>query len=129
MPKFKKETIDELSAFLHDFYYVHDAKLETIKYENNSLQLGMFNSYYNKKMNMLFLDIEMIFAIKGNEIGGRDVILSLTVEQESLLIKSGAETSAHERDNALCLVFQMFSGDELHVFCNEIVVEEENIKD
>ncbi len=129
MPKFKKETIDELSEFVRNFYYVHDAKLETIKYENNSLQLNMVNSYYNKKFNMLFLDIEMIFAIKGNEIGSRDVILSLTVEQESFFIKNGVETSTFERNHALCLVFQMFSGDELHIFCKEIVVEEENIKD
>ncbi|MBR4579264.1 MAG: hypothetical protein IKO22_06620 [Oscillospiraceae bacterium] len=124
MPRFNKNSIKELKEFLYNSY-AHDAKLENVKYNSkeDSIQIELFNPIFNVKYDVTFLNIGIALAVKGEWPGSHETILSLTVEENySYLRKFRLKGSEHFEDS-LYLLFQMFSGDELHIVSKEVVIE------
>ena len=124
MPRFDKNNTEELKEFLYNSC-VHDAKLENVGYEcgEDSIKIELFHSFFNVKIDMFFHNIEIALAIKGNEHGSRETILSLTVEEDFSYLQNYTPNHCEGVEDSLYLLFQMFSGDEWHIVSKEVIVE------
>lgn len=83
MPRFNKNNEKELKKFLYN-NYIHDSKLEKFYYDCNedSIQIELWNPIFGGQINLAFFDISIVLARKGDWIGDRTTILSLTVEED-----------------------------------------------
>ena len=124
MPKFDKNNIDELKVFLRNSC-VHDAKLEKIAYkcENDIIKIELFNSIFNVRIDMIFKCIEIFFGIKGNSYGSRETVISLTLEETFTCLNTYFPNYSECFEDSLYLLFQMFSGDEIHIVSEEVLIE------
>lgn len=124
MPQFDKCHIGELTEFLY-YSNIHDAQLESVKYEQGEsrLKIEAFNPIFHVKINFTFHNVGIVLAMSSNKPGRQDTIISLTAEEDfSYLQKYIKQYSTHFEDS-LYLLFQMLSGDELHIVSREVVVE------
>lgn len=124
MPRFDKNNTKELKEFLYNSC-VHDAKLENVGYEcgEDSIKIELFNSIFNVKIDLTFHNIGIALAIKGKAYGSRETIISLTVEEDFSYLQNYIPKHSEGVVDSLYLLFQMFSGDELHIVSKEVIVE------
>lgn len=124
MPKFDKKSIKKLKEFLYNSY-VHDAKLENVRYEcgKDNIRIELFNPIFNVKIDWIFHNIGIMFAIKGNWYGSRETIIGLAVEDDFSYLQNCIPTQLEGAGDYLYLMFQMFSGDELHIVAKEVTIE------
>ena len=103
---------------------VHDAEVinGNLNWSGDSIKLELFHAYFGVKTTFTFYTIDIAFAIKGKEFGSRNAIYSFTIKEDfSYLQKYIPACSGY--DDSLYLLFQMFSGDEIHVVAKEVEVE------
>ena len=74
-------------------------------------------------MNLIFRNVEIALAVKGKEYGSSETILSLTAEEDFTYLKKYLSDCDESVDSNLYLLFQMFSGDELHIVSKEVIIE------
>ena len=121
--RFAKRQSEELKKFLYDSK-IHDSKIKDLHYEwgTNTLLIKTFNPIFMVETDFTFVDVEIEFAIKGKELGSRETIISLTVESDyEPIIKCQREYSFNEE--SIYLLFQMFSGDEVHIVAKEVEIK------
>lgn len=124
MPRFDKNKIKEIKDCLYNSC-VHDAKLENVEYKcgEDTIKIELFNPIFHVKVNLTFHNIGIALAIKGHEYGSRETILSLTVEEDFSYLQNYLPNHSDGLEDSLYLLFQMFSGDELHIVSREVSVE------
>lgn len=124
MKKFDKNNSSKLKELLYDSF-VHDAKLENIEYKcgEDGIKIELFNPIFNVKIYLTFYNIEIAFAIKGREAGSQETIISLTVEEDFSYLQTYLSNQSVDMASSLYLLFQTFSGAELHIVSKEVVVE------
>lgn len=124
MSKYTKNNVEELKAFLYNSY-VHDANLETVEYsyKEDSIKIELFNPIFDVKIDLTFFNIGIALSIKGDWPGNRATIISLTVEEDFSYLRNYIPKFSEYMGDSLYLLFQMFSGDELHIVSKEVIVE------
>lgn len=124
MPTFSKGNSNELKEFIYNSHD-HDAKLKTVKYDSaaNSLKIGLYNPIFKVKIDLTFQNIGIAFTVKGEWVGSRDTIISLTVEEDFSYLQTYLQNCSKYIEDHLYLLFQMFSGDELHIVSKAVTVE------
>ena len=124
MPRYNKNNIKELKEFLYNSY-VHDAKLENIKYDcrEDNIKIELFNPIFGVKILLTFHNIGITFGVKGDWSGNRETINSLTVEDDFSYLNNYLIKHSENKDDSIYILFQMFSGDELHIVSKEVIVE------
>ena len=124
MSRFNKDNIKELKEHIYNSY-AHDAKIENIGYKcgDDSLKIELYNPIFKVKIELTFHSIGVALAVKGEWDGNREIILSLTVEENFSYLQTYLPNYREYNGNSLYLLFQMFSGDELHIVSKEITVE------
>ena len=124
MPRFNKNNINELKKFLYNSN-VHDAELGNIKYDcrEESIKIELFNPISNVKIDLTFHHIGTVLTIKGKWPGSRETIISLTVEEDFSYLHNYLLKHSECMEDSLYLLFQMFSGDELHIVSKEVIIE------
>ncbi len=123
MTRYNKNTTKELKEFLYNSY-VHDAKLENVKYDcrEDSIKIELFNPISDVKIDLTFHNIAIALTIKGEWSGNRETIISLTVEEDFSYLQNYLLKYSEYMEDSLYLLFQMFSGDELHIVSKEVIV-------
>ena len=124
MSRYNKNNTKELKEFLYNSY-IHDAKLENAKYDcrEDSIKIELFNPISDVKIDLTFLNIGIALTIKGEWSGNREAIISLTVEEDFSYLQNYLLKHSEYMEDSLYLLFQMFSGDELHIVSKEVIVE------
>lgn len=124
MPRFNKNKIKELKDFLYNSC-VHDAKLENFTYKRGEdiIKIKLFNPIYNVKIYLSFYNIGIVLAMKGKAYGSRETIISLTAEEDFTYLQNHLPNQSEGVEESLYILFQMFSGDELHIVAREVSVE------
>ena len=104
---------------------VHDAKIETLRYDREckKLMIVAFNSAFNTKIKLICKDVKFLQFINTGEFSNSETILSLTVEKDYLQLLEGVFKCKDCFKNSLCLLIQMFSGDEIHIVSEEVCLE------
>ncbi|GEM_PF-724877 len=123
MPRFDKNSAEGLRKLIYNGY-AHDAKLESVEYKcaEDELKIKLFNPIFNVKLDLDFHGVETVFAVKGKEYGSRDTLISLTVEVDFSYLQTYLKNSSTCSEDCLYMLFQMFSGGELHVVAKEVAV-------
>ena len=124
MPRYKKSNIRELKEFLCSSN-VHDAKLKNINYDGSegNIKIELFNPIFDAKIALTFLDIEITLAVKGEWCENRETIISLTAEEDFSYLQNYLIKHSECMEDSLYMLFQMFSGDELHIVSKEVIIE------
>ena len=125
MLRFDKNNIKELKELFYNSC-VHDAKLKNViyKYGKNSIKVELFNPTFNIKIALIFHNVVIAFTIKGKAHGSQETIISLTAEEDFSYLQTYLPKCGEcIQDDSLYLLFQMFSGDELHIVSKEVMVE------
>lgn len=124
MPRFDKNNIGELKEFIYKSC-PHDATVENVKCscKGNSIEIELYNTFFNVGMNLIFRNVEIALAVKGKEYGSSETILSLTVEEDSSYLQNYLLKHGEYTEDSLYLLFQMFSGDEFHIVSKEVIIE------
>lgn len=123
MLRFDKTHIKELKEYLYHSN-IHDARLEHYQYDREHKTLGcmFYNPIYNNSINLLFENVAIVLLFNGNRWGDGDAVLSLTVEEDSLHASNFVQICGENYHDSLYLLFQMFSGEELHIIAKEISI-------
>lgn len=124
MLRFDKFQINSLKDFLYHSA-IHDAKIETFRYdrERRILTIETINPIYNVRIVFSFGEVAAVLFFASNEPGSRETIISLTAEEDYSYLQNRTQISGDSLDDSLYLLFQMFSGDELHIVSREVFVE------
>lgn len=125
MPSFNKNESQKLKEFLYNSCF-HDANIESIRYDckKKELSIEAFNPIFDIRIKFVFSDVKLSFSIKGDCDEARETILSLTLEEDfSYLYKYFHKKEEEYTEDVLYLLFQMFSGDELHILSEKVTVE------
>lgn len=134
MIRFDKSKMDELKEFLYHSDS-HDAEIKNSKYdmENKIYYINLYNSILNVEMNFIFYNVKIVMFFKdynyGQLSGYSDQIYCLSVEENYSLFKSNPNLHDDYYNDTLYLLFETFSGDALHVVCNEVSIDiQRNLK-
>lgn len=124
MPRYNKNNVIELKEYLCNSN-VHDAKLKSIKYDcsEDSLKIELFNPIFNVNIDLTFLNIGITLTVKGEWSENRETIISLTTEEDFSYLHNHLLKRKECMEDSLYLLFQMFSGDELHIVSKEVIIE------
>ena len=124
MARFNKNNEKELKKFLYN-NYIHDSKLGKFYYDCNedSIQIELWNPIFGGQINLAFFNISIVLARKGDWIGDRTTILSLTVEEDFSQLQNSNLDNNEYKENSLYLMFQTFSGAELHIGSKEVLAD------
>lgn len=124
MKKFQKKNIRELKEFVYNSY-IHDAEVSSVRYKwhEDQLKIETVNPIFHVSTDFTFCGIELMFAVKCEEYSGHDTIISLSVEEDFSYLQNHIPKYAGDAAEALYLLFQTLSGDELHIVAKEVVIE------
>lgn len=124
MPAFYRNQVNTLIDYLY-YSHIHDARIKNFQYDflNRTAIIETHNPIFNIKIKLTFNEVKELILVAGNEVGSCDTILSLTVEDECSPFPNGIYMRVRDIDNLIYLVFQMFSGDELHIISKGVCIE------
>lgn len=124
MPQFDRSQVQNLKDYLYHSA-IHDAKIKTFKYdrEQRILTIEAANLIDSVSLCMIFKEIKVVLSINSNQLGCRETIISLTAEDDFSHLQNYAQICGDGFDNSLYLLFQMFSGDELHIISEKVFIE------
>lgn len=130
MPKFQKDNISELKAFLYHSSDVHDAKIKTVEYNisEDILKIKLYNPIFKTAIGLSFHDVGVFLRARGDWHGKRDTVLALTVEEDFSILQNDL-IKQNRLEDSLHLCFQMFSGEEWHIVSKEVEIEKPFVKD
>lgn len=123
MLQFDKNSIKNLKVFLYNSF-IHDAIIKIMNYEigEDKLVMIIYNPNFDTKMEFVFSEIDVFFAVKHKEFGSRETIYGLTLEQDFLYLNKYVPNYDKDIKDYIYLIFKMFSGDEIHVVAEKIGV-------
>lgn len=130
MIKFDNNRLDELKLFLRTIP-AHDAEFDSIKYDKlgKKVIINIHNPIPNDplcigKSNMMieFNKVSLFLSLDTDKWGSDDTILILTLEDDYELIKKIVSDDIIS-DKHLYFIFQMFSGNEIHILCKEALFD------
>lgn len=124
MPRFNKSQINELKNYLYTSN-IHDSVIKNVLYERaqKTLTIKISTPINNQEINIHFLDVHTVLFISGKELGNSDTILSLSIEDNYSNLQTNSSMFDKNIINSLYMMFQMFSGDELHIASQEVFFE------
>ena len=126
MIRFDRSQYNALRTFL-SASYVHDAQIEKFNYDHDvgALYVYATNHFYRRNYRFSFLSLKSILFVKNHQFGSYETINSLTVEDNTTLTESPIYIADNQHSQYLYLLFQLISGDEIHIVSREVIIEEE----
>ena len=99
--------------------------MKNINYDcsEGNIKIELFNPIFDVKIDLTFLDIGITLTVKGEWSENRGTILSLTAEEDFSYLKNYLIKHSECMEDSLYMLFQMFSGDELHIVSKEVIIE------
>lgn len=124
MEKFDKNHTGELENFLFHSY-VHDSEIKNMEYncDVGDLRVMLFNPIFHVRTELTFHDVEVVFARKGEWPGSRKTLLSLSVQGNSPYLQKTLQMYTEYSAESLSMLFEMLSGDKLHIVAKEVTIE------
>jgi hypothetical protein len=94
--------------------------------EKKFFMIRAVNSIYGEEINFFFNEVNNILFVNGNGMGSHETIISLTVEEDCSYRSLFTNMCSDGLSNSIYLLFQMFSGDELHILSKNVLID--NVK-
>lgn len=124
MPRFDKNSFAELKEYLYNSYD-HDAEFESFicDYGEDCIKIDLFNPFFNVRVHLIFNGINTVLATKGDWHGRRDTIVGIAALDDFSCLRNDLPKYDESTDGDLYLLFEMFSGDKLHIVSKEVIIE------
>ena len=124
MQEYGKSDLGELKQLLYSTH-AHDAVLEIVEHiwAEDRIRIQLFNPIFHEKIDLTLSGVETVFAWKGSEYGSRETVLSLTIEEDFSYLETHLPKHSQLFEDTVYLLFQMFSGDELHIAAKKVMVQ------
>ncbi len=126
MKHFGKLQIEELKArlFVSD---IHDSVFEGIAYDvdHQTATVQTANLITNTKAKFVFNRIKLLVCVNEDKWGNNQTISSLTIEPDLTGEKIWRTFSDSVCSECLLLTFQLFSGNEINIICEDVLIEEQ----
>lgn len=124
MPKFDRSSIEELKECLY-YSDTHDAVIESISYKrcDGCLIIEVFNPILNVKTDLIFHDVEIALSVKGDSFGNCEAISIIVAEDDFSYLQRHMPNYSGNAELSVYLLFEMISGDELHIVAKEVTIE------
>ena len=124
MQEYGKSDLGELKQLLYSTH-AHDAVLENVEHiwAEDRIRIQLFNPIFHEKIELILSGVETVFIWKGSEYGSRETVLSLTIEEDFSYLETHLPKHSQLFEDAVYLLFQMFSGDELHIAAKKVMVQ------
>ncbi len=121
MERFNCTNKKELDNFLY-YSKTHDGVFKQICYDpmQKQMEVSIKNDCWGGGLNITFVNIKRVLFVNDNKWGNNEEILSLTIEDDKELLKDYTD---FDMNNYIYLVFQMFSGNEIHILSEEVLAE------
>lgn len=122
MTSFSYDNKDSLVRFLSCIETIHDGKIVQIGSDIRSKEWTVVieNEYTSSSIRILFKDVTVFISIGISKWGNDYSISSLTLEEPEETLMHMIEPEMIDINKSLYLVFQLFSGDEIHVICQNV---------
>lgn len=122
MTSFSYDNRDLLIHFLSLEKSIHDGKITKIKsgIYNKEWSITIENEYTSSTIEILFKGVTMFTSVGTGKWGNDYSISSLTLEEPEEMLKHTLEVEMIDLSEALYLVFQLFSGDEIRIVCQNV---------
>ena len=120
----RKSDIQKLKEYLY-YSQIHDSIIESVKYniKDEKLDIKAAIPMNGEKIHIAFSDVLFFLTACGNGYGANDTILSLTVEDDLSYPEECMQTCGVDFDDSVYVLFQMFSGKEIHVVSRNVSIE------
>ena len=118
MPIFDSTNKNNLKEYL-TVINTHDARFARFDFQKkeNTLFIQTTNPVWGGQLSFEFQKVSAIHFTAGAEIGDPDEIIGVTIEDSCPSAKTVPE-------NTLCLLFELFSGDEIYIVSKRIVIQQ-----
>lgn len=124
MQKFNKFCIDRFKEFVYQSN-IHDSIIKGVDYnrEKRILSINVVNYALDSQIYLKFYGVKSILLLNGDIIGSTDTILSFTVEENYNFLQNENDVEEKCVDDSICVMFQMFSGDEIYIAFTDVTVD------
>lgn len=128
MTKFDISKVEKLKEFLYHSNS-HDAEIMNSKFDikNGIYYIDLYNPTVKYYMHFIFYDVKIAMFFKdynyGLLMGNNEKIYCLSVEENYSCFNENLNLSDDYYDDTVHLLFEMFSGDALHVVCKEVSID------
>lgn len=124
MRTYNKENKEYIMSYLFNIP-IHDSSFKEISYdkENKRIFIILENKYSNNRINIVFTGVKILFSFDSDSWGTNETVSSLTLETDFSIFKTLIGQYQINVDNEIYLMFQMFSGNEIHIICKEVSFE------
>ena len=125
VPIFNRLQIENLEKYIFNSY-IHDAKILSFKYDiaEKIINIETLNENFAYKINFIFYNVKFFLSTSGHAYGSSETILSLTLEKNSAFLKDLMQICKHNVNDCIYLLFQLFSGDELHIVFETVSIDQ-----
>lgn len=125
MPQFDIFKLHEL----HDYLYmsaVHDSRFKDIGYDPSQhvVKMILFNQILEKVISISFLNVKLLLSISDDKWGSDQSISSLTIEDIEQATDIFPKVDKRDLDGCIYLLFQLFSGNEIHIISKYVSFDE-----
>ena len=111
------------------FTYPSHTTKGCVPLSSDVIKIELYNPIFDVKIDLTFLDIVITLSIKGDWPGNRATLISLSVEKNLSYLQKSLLKANEYMEDALYLLFQTLSGDELHIVSKEVIVEITNLSE
>lgn len=124
MQQFDLANKEKFKKWLY-FSSIHDSEIENVQYDSckSTLVLKISNAIDKVHFQMTFVGVKKLLFINEDRWGDDQSVSSLTVEDDYTPISALNGPSPVSDEKNLYLVFQMFSGNELHILVEKLLIE------
>lgn len=132
MKNFDISEIDKLKEVLY-YSDSHDAIIKDSKYDmkNRIYYINLYNPISKMKIDFIFYNVKIVMFFKdynyGLLSGNAEEIYNLSVEDDFSFFKSNPNLSDDYYDDSLYMLFEMFSGDALHIVFEKVSIDIQKI--
>ena len=106
--------------------YVHDAVIDYVTYScsKKNATIRIYNPIFNKQIVFTFCNIKTLLVTGEQHYGSNSSVISLTLEDDNSYLQKHLRGSELETEGMLYILFQMFSGQEIHIVVKEVIIED-----
>lgn len=125
MLRFIRSQTSDLVNYFHAST-IHDSEFAEINYDpaQRIAKIKVINYFYGIRIDMRFLNVKLFISVNEDKWGTNNSISSLTVEDSQQLLELFPKLDPKEADNCIYCLFQLFSGNEIHILSTDVELDE-----
>ena len=125
MQVYNKNSLKELKKYLYNSDDIHDSEIINFIYsaDNNKISVELLSPITKERKKLCFEDLKIVYLSAKIQLDVSSTVNSLTVEDDYSYLEESIRQLDKDIDNYIYLLFQMFSGVEIHIVSKALYIE------